>query len=210
LWMRGGVLLLLLGVLLLGRVVIDLISRGEREMAESDRSFHRGDLVTALTHARRAAALYVPGAPHVEAAYSRLVAIATGSESMGRPDMARRAWGAVRGAALETRHVRLPHRKHLEFANHRLAVLGTALRVAPGSGPVAEPSRFESLPSEHTPRWPWVAALLGGLLAAAVGLATLARYGFDSEGNIQWRRAGWSLFLLTVGAACWTLVVVRA
>lgn len=199
-----------LGVLLIGALTLDLALRGEREMDQSDRCFHRGDLVSAVAHARRAAVLYVPGAPHVDSAYARMVAIAFGSESMGKTDMARRAWAAVRAAALETRHLWVPHSRYLQLANHRLAVLEAAARTAPSSGPQRGDSAVESFPREHTPRWHWAVALVGGLLAAGAGLAALAVWGLDSEGRVRWRRAGWSLFLLAVGAACWTLAAVRA
>jgi hypothetical protein len=201
-------MLVVLSVVLASVLAFDIISRGELEMEQSDRSFHGGDLVASLVHARRAAALYVPGAPHVKAAHDRLIAIAQGSESTGRTDIARRAWGAVRASALETQS--FGARRDLEMADYRLAVLGISKEgLSSGSG-TSQPASVEALPGPVGPRWPWTAVLVAGLLATVAGLAAMARWGIDSAGHLRWRRAGWALFLFIAGVACWTLVLVRA
>ena len=69
---------------------------GRQQLELSDQAFHRGDLRAATLHARRAAVMIAPGAPHVDAAYRRLVAIALGAEASGKPQAARAAWRAVR------------------------------------------------------------------------------------------------------------------
>ena len=209
LWLRRGALVGSIGVVVGAVLAFDVISRGEREMEQSDQSFDRGDLVASLVHARRAAALYVPGAPHVKAAYARLIAIATGSESTGRLEMARRAWGAVRGSVLETQSS--GERHYLESATNRLAVLYAPSKEGlMGSSGADQPGSLEAEPEQLGPRWFSAAALVIGLLATALGLAALARFGLDSEGQPRWREAGWALILLMVGVACWTLVVFRA
>src|SRR4051812_22237579 len=85
-----------------------VITEGQAELAESDAAFDRGELASSLDHARRAATLYAPGAPHVERAYERMTALALGAEASGQPKLAFLAWQAMRSAALESRHVFLP------------------------------------------------------------------------------------------------------
>jgi hypothetical protein len=87
-WRKPAALGLLLVVMALTVITVHAISRGEREMTLSDAAFRHADLELALAHARRAAVLYAPGAPHVDAAFARLVAIAVGSEATGRPESA--------------------------------------------------------------------------------------------------------------------------
>ena len=66
---------------LTGRVIWE----GQAELTASDSAFDAGDLRLALEHARRGATLYAPGAPYVERAYERLIAIALGAEAAGQP-----------------------------------------------------------------------------------------------------------------------------
>ena len=56
-------------------------SQARAAMLESDAAFNAGEIRPATAHARRAATLYVPGAPHVDQAYARLFAIARGAEA---------------------------------------------------------------------------------------------------------------------------------
>mgnify|MGYP000892966350 CR=1 FL=1 len=78
-WLRRAVQLLLLGVFFVGLITAREIQRGERALRASDEAFHRGDLETSVLHARTGAVAYAPGAPHVDAAYQRLEAIALGT-----------------------------------------------------------------------------------------------------------------------------------
>src|SRR5690242_19018897 len=123
LWLRRAALGLLLAVLLLATLTGRMVIEGEAALRTSDAAFDRDDLAEAMLHARRVAILYAPGAPHVAAAFARLRAIALGAEALGDINMARRAWGAVRGAALETRHLTVPHQAELDLVNQNLARL---------------------------------------------------------------------------------------
>lgn len=140
-WLRGIALSWMLAVLALGALTARAVSDGEAQMTKSDRAFNQGDLGAALEHARRAAVAYAPGAPHVAAAYARLMAIAVGAEAQGNRALTLRAWRDVRGAALETRHVWTPHRHELERANRNLARLEAAPPAPPDArqitGPIA-------------------------------------------------------------------------
>lgn len=122
-WLRGIALGLMLAVLALAVVTARAVSNGEAELKKSDVAFDQGRLTAALEHARRAAVDYAPGAPHVARAYARMIAIAVGAEARGKHQLALAAWRAVRGAALETRHLWIPRRRELERANRSLARL---------------------------------------------------------------------------------------
>jgi len=114
-----GMILLVVFALLAQRS----IERGEREMLESERAFDAGRLELAVLHARRAATAYVPGARHVASAYDRLRAVARGAERERDVALARSAWGAVRAAAIESRHLWQPHPEALRQADAELARL---------------------------------------------------------------------------------------
>lgn len=117
------------------------IERGEREMLESDRAFDAGRLELAVLHARRAATAYVPGARHVTSAYERLRAVARGAERERNVALARSAWGSVRAAALESRHLWEPRPEALAEAEAELA------RLAGGApGPAPRPSGSSPAP----------------------------------------------------------------
>jgi hypothetical protein len=119
------------------------IERGEREMLESDRAFDAGRLELAVLHARRAATAYVPGARHVTSGFERLRAVARGAERERDVALARNAWGAVRAAAIESRHLWQPHPEALGEAEAELTRLSVdapapaarrGLRAAPLGG----------------------------------------------------------------------------
>ena len=127
--------LVLIGAALSTRVVLE----GQSELAQSDTAFDAGNLRPALEHARRSATLYVPGAPHVDRAYERLIAIALGAEAAGQPKTAFLAWQGVRSAALESRHVWLSHPAELERANPEFITLEVLARGS-GSRPARSPN----------------------------------------------------------------------
>jgi hypothetical protein len=214
-WLRRIAVALLFVVLSLAALTARAIVDGEEQMRLSDAAFDRGDVRTATQHARRSAVLYAPGAPHVQSAYDRLHAIARGAEAAGYPETAQAAWRAVRGAALETRHLWIPRAADLERANENLARL-SASRPKPGGGPAdeeraeaAERARRE-LDRDHAPKAPWIAVLVVGFVLSAIGLALAALLGVSPDGKLALRPARYALLLATVGAACWTLAVLRA
>lgn len=138
-WLRGVALGLMLAVLALAAVTARAVGDGEAELKKSDVAFNHGRLNAALEHARRAAVDYAPGAPHVARAYARMIAIAVGAEAEGKPELALVAWRAVRGAALETRHLWIPHRRELERANLSLARLEAAPAPPPDARQITGP-----------------------------------------------------------------------
>jgi hypothetical protein len=210
-WRRPAALGLLLVVTALTVVTVHATSRGELEMTRSDTAFRHADLELALAHARRAAALYAPGAPHVDAAYARLVAIAVGSEATGRPETAQRGWRAVRGAILETQHLWIPRGDLLERANRRLAALEAAAVGSASNGErVLAREPIVALQANTAPRLAWTAILVSGLLLWCAGLAGIAARGVGPDGAWRLRDARWAALVLALGVACWTLAVLQA
>jgi hypothetical protein len=205
-WLRRIALALLVLVLTLAGLTARVVMQGEAALARSDAAFDRGDLLDSIAEARRAAIAYAPGAPHVTAAYDRLVAIAIGAEATGRSDVAQRAWDAIRGAALETRHVSTPHADMLDRANANLS----RLRARAGTSD-HDPSHMTTLLSrDDAPRAPWVAVLGAGFTLFAAGLGLGIRRGTTPAGKLSPRHLALPGLLVVIGVACWTLAVFRA
>jgi hypothetical protein len=202
-WLRRLALGMLLGVMLLAVLTGRMVVEGEAELKTSDAAFDRGDLAEATLHARRAATLYAPGVPHVGAAFARLRAIALGAEALGDLGMARRAWGAVRGAALETRHVVVPHAAELSLANENLARLSAA-------SPSDRQAAMKDLVRDDAPRAPWVGVLGLGFALFASGLFIAARQGISATGEMSRKALLFAGLLALFGVAFWTLAVYRA
>lgn len=118
----------------LGVVVTRAIWAGSRALANGDAAHQRGELARAVELWRSAARWYVPGAPHVGAAYERLEALARAAETGGDLDTALAAWRGVRGSILATRSLYLPHEERLDPANRRIAALMAARERALAAG----------------------------------------------------------------------------
>jgi hypothetical protein len=212
-WLRGIAFGLLLAVIALAVLTARAVIEGREQMAESDRAFNAGDLRAATVHARRAAVLYAPGAPHVSEAYARLSAIALGSEAANNPEMAILAFSAVRGAALETRHVWIPYRAELERANLGLARLETRAQsplVPAGTPEQIQQRALRALERDDAPRGPWVIGLLLGFALALLGLAVTVLRGVSREGRLVPTHARWGVAMTLIGAACWTIAAWKA
>ena len=187
------------------------VLEGQEQMAESDRAFNAGDLRGATVHARRAAVLYAPGAPHVRQAFERLIAISVGSEAAGNAELAELGWSAVRGAALETRHLWVPFAPELQRANQNLA------RIAASSAATAQQSAEQlheqaalELARDDAPSVGWVSALIAGFVLAALGLAFTAGFGISKDGRFVLAGARLGLLLAGVGAVLFAIAAWRA
>jgi len=200
--LRGAALALTLCVLVLGVLTVHTVLEGQSELEQSKAAFDRDELGDAIQHARRAAGYYAPGAPHVDAAYTRLRAIAFGSEARGDTTTARLAWGAVRSAALETRHAFVSRARELEEADRQLARLARGERE--GSPRAAEP------PARPGPNPGWAATLAAGFLLAIAGLGVIGLLGVEPGGRIRIRPALLGALVSLLGAACWTLALFWA
>ncbi len=196
-----------IGAALSARVILE----GRAELAASDAAFNDGDLRPALEHARRSATLYAPGAPHVDRAYERLIAIGHGAEAAGQPKVAFLAWQSVRSAALESRHIWVSRTAELERANENLSRLEALAR---GSGDAdqgkVQGQALSRLSADSAPAPGWIAVLGAGFLLALLGLGLFAFQGLDKAGAVSVRRAQVGLVLFVIGAACWTLAAYKA
>lgn len=188
-----------------------VIVEGQAELGASDAAFDRGELGSALDHARRSATLYAPGAPHVDRAFARLNAIALGAEASGQPKVAFLAWQAMRAAALESRHVLLVHEAELELANQNLARLEALERNQGESERLKNQAQaLTRLSTDDAPAPGWIAVLGLGFSLALLGLALFAFQGVDRAGKVSFGRARLGLVLFVIGAACWTVAAYRA
>ncbi len=209
-WLRRIALALVLLVLALATLTARVVIDGERALALSDAAFDEGDVRTATWHARRAAVLYAPGAPHLDPAYERLEAIATGAEAAGERELAVQAWRAVRGAALETRHAWVPRRLDLERADQNLARLQAPPDASPEVQREVVTVAVGQLRRDDAPRAPWIALLSAGFLLSLGGLAGLAWRGVTPDGDFVPGAVRICLVLVLVGVGCWTTAVLGA
>jgi hypothetical protein len=102
-----------------------LVLVGREEMRASDEAFHQGNLRVSLYRARSAGLAFVPGAPHIDAARSRLISIAKGAESNGDFELAFGAWDALRLIEQETGYLGRGDTDAAELAEEGLARLRT-------------------------------------------------------------------------------------
>lgn len=168
--------------------------RGQAELAAAQLAWARGEPERALRHAGHAAAAYVPGAAHVDAAHSLLRAVALGAERAADPELAAAAWQAMRGAALGSSHFWQPRAAELALANANLARLGGF------SSPAA--AGLESQARSGAPR-----LLLGvGFLGAMAALGWFCAWAWSDSGSWRparaaWPALGWCVGVLVLGWA---------
>lgn len=218
-WLRRAVQVLLLVVFALALTTAREVHRGEAALRESDDAFDRGDLHRSVLQARAAALCYVPGAPHVSAAYERLEAIGRGAEAEGRYEVARLAWGAVRTSVLQTRHWLVPRSAELERAERALDRLNRAAALRAEAGSLARPEPPERGVFEfqeaagaaspgQAPRLFRLGLLAFGFAALGLGLGWAAFRVIDERGEVSRRGLWFALALCFGGAACWLLAVL--
>ena len=192
--------------LLVGRVNIE----GQRELRTAESLSAAGKTELAILHARRAAEWYAPGAPHVPAAYQKLVALARLSESRGDPASALLAWRAVRHAALSSRWAVVSYADELQQANASIARLASrsSTSASIGAPPVEElqGNLAEGLSRDVHPRTSWVAVMLLGFAMLAGGAGYAVQRGATGQGY-SWLQARWALAVAAAGAVAWALGV---
>jgi hypothetical protein len=208
---RGLSSALVVAVVALAAMTYRAVSEGTPELALSDAAFNRGELADAVLHARRAATAYAPGAPHTRAALERLRAVAVGSEAVGDAQTARLAWGALRGAALETRHIGVPYEAELHEANSRLEHLAARTPEGDEAERARNARRLRSALSRVPGPSPWAAAtLVCGFALALGGLGVVGVLGLTRDGRIVRDKLGLGLAVFLAGAVLWAIAVYRA
>ena len=99
------------------------VTAGRAALAEGDAALAARRPADAIAAWEAAARWYLPGAPHVDEAYARLVRLAAAGEEAGgtNPRQALAAWRAVRSAARATRSLWTPHAADLAAADAAIA-----------------------------------------------------------------------------------------
>ncbi|MBA3455937.1 MAG: hypothetical protein H0T42_22760, partial [Deltaproteobacteria bacterium] len=102
--MKRALVVVAIAVATIGALAIRVVVEGRTALAEGDEAASAGRTEDAIAAWESAARWYLPSAPHVDEAYSRLIDLAAQRGVRGLP-----AWRAVRSAALATRHLWTPH-----------------------------------------------------------------------------------------------------
>lgn len=211
-WARRVTLVGAFLVVALALMTARTVLSGEQALRAAEEAFDRGDLRECVRLSRRAASLSVPGAPHVGAAFHRLVVVARGAEAAGQPELARLAWQAVRGAALDGRGALGQGRSELDQANFALARLEAAESASRFGVDAARLERdlARSLERPAAPGVLWLGVLGAGFFLSATGLGWAGLRGTTQEGGLSLREVALGLSVAVIGAACWTLAVYQA
>lgn len=198
-------------VFLVSALVARVYEAGTSALAHSEQAFDAGDLETATRAARVAANWYLPSAPHVQAAYGRLRAIAIGAETQGDTTAALRAWSALRAAIIETDHPWSAREQELREANEGVARL---LQVqAAQREPAAWTHEEEEGRVQSAYRQPIGSGRTLFAVLTSVGMALMLWCGFSlsraphvaSVAQVTWMRSG-----LLLGFGLWVLAALGA
>jgi hypothetical protein len=197
-----------------GMLTARVLHQGELELRSADALAASGNLEEAVVHARKSASFFAPGAPHVPAAYARLIAVARLAEGRGDTQTALFAWQAVRTSALSTRWVVVPHKDELAVANASIARLSAKQPALHGSA-TQDPAEVQQklhmlLARQDQPRMPWVFTLLAGFLALSVGFVHMGWKGFVDKDGFQPSRLRIGALLAAIGTAAWALSLWNA
>jgi hypothetical protein len=162
-----------------GGLAVRVVVEGRAALAEGDAALAAKRPADAIAAWETAARWYLPGAPHVDEAYARLVRLA-GDPATSPPD-ALAAWRAVRGAARATRSLWTPHAEHLAAADAAIARLSADDPEASLAGGADHAARVawhqRELARDPRPRPLAVALACFGIAAWLAGAAWLVRRG---------------------------------
>jgi hypothetical protein len=206
-WVAAGTLFVL-GVLL-SRAFWD----GGRALRAGDAAIERRDAEEAIRLWRRAARWYVPGAPHVGAAYERLEALATAAAEGGDPAVALEAWRAVRSSILATRSFYTPREDLLARANQEIAGLMAREPGPAAAGATPEARRawhLALLERDQSPSVAWTVIALAGFAAWVGGGFFFAWRGFTADDRLDRRIAARAGLVIALGLVVWMIGLYRA
>lgn len=159
----------------LAALAVRVIVEGRGALADGDAALADKRPVEALAAYEAAARWYLPGAPHVDEAYARMIEIAERDRAVALP-----AWRGVRGAALATRSLWTPHGDDLARADAEIALLVSADpegSPAAGNNP-AERQAWHAMQLARDPRPSrgHVAVAIAGIVAWLAGIGILIRH----------------------------------
>jgi hypothetical protein len=196
-----AIVLVALGIA--GALAIRVVAEGRAALADGDVAAAAGRPADAIRSYETAARWYLPLAPHVDAAYSRLRELA----SSGDPAVSLAAWRSIRDAARATRSLWTPHADDLALADAAIAT-----RSAAGPGAATTDPAWHRQRLAHDER-----ASIVGLALAAVGLVlwlggagVLLVHGTSAEGRLVRRPAAVAVAAIVLGVACWALGLYNA
>lgn len=192
-----------------GAIAVRVVIEGRNALADGDTAMAAKRTDDAIAAWESAARWYLPFAPHVDAAYARLTALAK-----AEPAHALAAWRAVRRAATATRWLRQPHADDLAAANAAIATLSAAHPDgAPAAGQnVTERTAFHAdrLAADLRPSRGAAALAILGILSWLAGIGVLAVRGLDRAGNLVRRSALVGAALTTIGLVAWAVGLYNA
>jgi hypothetical protein len=207
---RNLVLILALVLAGLGTLAIRVVVEGRGALADGEALLAAGQPAEAIPELEASARWYLPLAPHVDRAYSRLRELG-GSKD---PAVALAAWRAIRSAARATRSLWTPHADDLVAADRAIARLSAQHpEAAPGAGataPLRELWHSARLARDLRPR-PGAAAVAAlGILAWLAGFVLLVRRGLDDAGTLARRPALVAGAMIVVGFVLWAVGLYNA
>jgi len=184
----------------LGALGIRVVLEGRSALADGDEALANKRPGDAISGWEAAARWYLPGAPHVDEAYDRLLEFARTHKSLT-------AWRAVRSAARATRSLWTPHAAHLAEANAAIAGLSAddpdAARASSNDRPTRLAWHQDRLADDPRPS-PGAAALaIAGILCWLVGIGVLVRRGVDARGRLARRPVLVGLAITVMGVVGW-------
>jgi hypothetical protein len=193
----------------LATLAVRTVVEGRAALADGDDAFAQHRVVDAIGAWESAARWYLPFAPHVDEAYSRLRSLAESDRRFAMP-----AYRAIRSAAWATRTLWTPHQGDLDDANTAIANLAAD-----------DPDAASASGDDHAHRLAWQLATIGrdprpstaaiaiaifGIACWLAGMAHLIRRGVDAAGAVVRRPALVGAALAVVGLVAWTAGLYNA
>jgi hypothetical protein len=206
---KGALVIAGIAIAALGAIAVRVVIEGRSALAAGDAALSAKRTTEAIASWETAARWYLPGAPHVDEAYERLVGLA---KSDAKHAMA--AWRAVRRAASATRSLWTPHDADLDAANAAIAKLSAEHpegAVAAGQSPAERAAFFAAVLAED-PRPSGLAAggAILGILSWLAGIGVIVRRGVDGAGGLVRRSALLGVALTVAGIAAWAVGLYNA
>jgi hypothetical protein len=196
-------------VAILGALALRVVLEGRAALADGDEAMQQKRTPDAIDAWERAARWYLPGAPHVGAAYDRLVRLARSD-----PRHALAAWRAVRSASLATRGLWTPHADDLAEADAAIAALSAEdpEGARPSGADAATRLAFhrERLAGSSGPSRGAVVLAVGGIVCWLAGIAWLVVRAVDRQGRLVRRGAISGAAMALLGVLAWAAGLYNA